>query len=295
MGLTQRLIWGSLGKKTRGVIMRAKGVILGLLLFVLAFPKVATTADTTELRLGFYNDKEMLSARTFVFNDTLNKRINKIGNRVASVSGRPDIKYTFRVVNDPTINAYAAAGGFVYINTGLLDILESKDELAALLSHEIGHISEKHQINSIRSAHAKRVAGNVAGFAIGVGLGVAGAAAMGSGPSSVSPAYVYHQQLTSQVASLGLTTGRALGDTMTVSMIKGYERKQELKADALAIQYTKKAGYKPEALVNVFKRLISIRHRLEYNEKTYISSLINAKPGLEERLKQAENLISKAK
>lgn len=274
--------------------MGMKWIILGSVLILLVFPKIGFTADNKEIKFGFYADRKVLSARTIVFNDALNKRINEIGNRVVKVSDRPDIKYTFRVVNDSTINAYAAAGGFVYINTGLLDVLESEDELAALLGHEIAHISKEHQINFIYAAHQKRVAGTIAGICIGVALAAAGAYAMGPAPPSYSPSYGYHQQLSSQMVDLGLQAGSALGDAMTVSMIGGYGKKQELEADALAIQYTKKAGYDSDALVNVFKRLISVRDRLRLNEQNYISNLINAKPGLEERIKQAEDLISKA-
>ena len=75
-------------------------------------------------------------------------------------------------------------------------------------------------------------------------------------------------------------------------MIKGYGKKQELEADALAIQYTKRANYDPNALVDVFKRLASIRNSLKINEQNYISSLINAEPGLEERIKQAGVLMN---
>ena len=273
--------------------MRAKGVIEGFVVFLLALPQAAFTADTKEMRFGFYADKEVLSAQTMVFNDTVSKRIDEIGNRVVRVSGRPDVKYTFRVVNDATINAYAAAGGFVYVNTGLLDILESEDELAAILAHEIGHVSESHQIKFMHSAHQKKVTGTMLGIAVGVGLGVAGAYAAGPAPSPYSSSYGYHQQLTRQMVDLGMKAGFALGEAMTVSMIKGYGRKQELEADALAIQYTHKAGYEPEALVSVLKRLTSIRDRLKLNERNYVSSVINAEPGLEVRITLAEGLISK--
>ena len=84
----------------------------------------------------------------------------------------------------------------------------------------------------------------------------------------------------------------ALGGAMAVCMIKGYGRAQELEADALAVQYTRETGYDPHALVRVFKRLASIRDSLQLNEDNYISSLINAQPGLEERIKQTEKLIA---
>ena len=272
--------------------MRPQRIIIGMALLFWGFSQVGFARTNKEIKLGFYTDREVLSAQTVVFNDTLDKRINNIGNRLVQVSDRPDIEYTVRVINDPTINAYAAAGGFVYINTGLLDILESKDELAAILGHEIAHISKSHQIDFIHSVHQKRAAGSVVGFALAVGLGVAGAAAAGPAPSPTSPSYSSHQQLSSALTRIGMQTGSLLGEATAISMIKGYGKKQELEADALAIQYTKRANYDPNALVDVFKRLASIRNSLKINEQNYISSLINAEPGLEERIKQAGVLMN---
>jgi len=78
---------------------------------------------------------------------------------------------------------------------------------------------------------------------------------------------------------------------MSTYMIKGYGKKQELEADSLAIGYIRKAGYDPKAMVSVFKKLISARDKLGIKQD-YTSGLINAEPGLEERLKQAEKNIS---
>jgi len=273
--------------------MIRKQIFLALILLSLVFPKFAVGVDEKEMKFGFYADRVVVATHTLLFNDAVSKRINEIGNRVAKASDRPDIKYTFRVVNDPTINAYAAAAGFVYVNTGLLDILESEDELAAILGHEIGHISKKHQINFIYAAHRRKVAGQVAGIFLGAALGVAGGMAMGPAPSPYSSSYSMHQQLVQQMVDLGFKVGGAIGDAMAVSMIKGYGKKQELEADRFAVQYTHKAGYNPNALVSVFQKLKSIKKRLEYKERVRTASFVNAEPGLEERIKHAEDLIPK--
>lgn len=274
--------------------MNKKLIVMASVLLFLAFPKFAIAlAQEEEMKFGFFTDRAVVASRIILFNEALNKRVSEIGNRVAKASSKPDMNYTFRVINDATINAYSAAGGFIYVNTGLLDILESEDELAAILAHEIHHTDASHQINFIYAAHRRKVAGAVAGSVLGIALGVAGGMAMGPAPSVYSPSYSMHQQLTQQMADLGTRAGMAMGDAMAISMVKGYGKQQELEADRFAIQYTHKAGYDPNALVSVFKKLASIRDRLGINEKNYLSSLINAEPGLEKRIEDAQGLISK--
>jgi len=267
-------------------MLRKQIFFLWLVLLSLAFSKFAMAVDEKEVKLGFYTDKSIVASHIILFNDALTKRISEIGNRIVKASGETDMNYTFRVINDPTINAYSAAGGFVYINTGLLDILESEDELAAILGHEIAHIRNHHHIKFIYSAHRKAIVGSIMANIVGSLLGVA----IGSSISVSSP---NSYQLAQEMCDLGNITGQAIVEVITVSMIKGYGRKQELEADRCAIQYIYKAGYNPYALISVFKKLKSIKDRLEYKERVRTASFVNAKPGLAQRMKYAEDLISK--
>jgi len=77
--------------------------------------------------------------------------------------------------------------------------------------------------------------------------------------------------------------------------MQGYGKEQELEADALAIRYMAKAGYQPTVYIAFLKKLKSIRDKLKINEKNYASCLINAKPGLEERIKYVKRLILESK
>ena len=270
--------------------MTEKKTIFGSLLCVLLFSRAGFSADTKEMQFGFHIDKEAISIKTCVLDENLNRRINEIGNRVADASGQPEIEYTFRIINDPTINAYAVPGGFVYVNTGLLDILESEDKLAAILGHGYAHITKSHLIKSIRSAHQKQI---IKQALVDATVKVAAQAAaasvpLGPGGSTARKDFAY--------LAAGTATGAVaypLSDAMLIAMINGYSREQESEADALAIQYSSKAGYDPNALVKFFTRLTSFRDKLKATEPKYVSSLINAKPGLEERIKQAEKLIPK--
>lgn len=138
------------------------------------------------------------------------------------------------------------------------------------------------------------MAGKVAGIVIGSALVVGTAFVMApAAPAMYSASSTTRTFLAQQTGQLAGRLGMALGDAVAISMIKGYGKDQELEADRLAIQYTNKAGYDPNALISLFKRLKSTKRRLSLNEKNYASNLINADPGLEERIKQATDAVLK--
>ena len=79
----------------------------------------------------------------------LNERVNRIGQRLATVCGRNDISYSFKVLNANEVNALACPGGFIYVFKGLLDYMPADTELAGVLGHEVGHVAKKHTVHSI--------------------------------------------------------------------------------------------------------------------------------------------------
>jgi len=269
--------------------------MVGLIGLWLCCPANGVLADTKqESEYGFFSDRQIVLAHTLVFNEALQRRISDIGDRVVRAAGQPGTRYTYRVVNDPTINAYSTASGFLYINTGLLDILESEDELAAVMAHEIAHVHDHHLINFAYAAYRRQVAGEVAGIllaaALGAASGMAVQSAYGSPDYANSP---YAQQAVQQAVDAGMRVGISAGDAMAISLIKGYGKKQELKADAFAIRYTRKAGYDPTALVGVLRKLASIKGRLGITKENYVSGFINAEPGLDARIKSAQKILAK--
>ncbi|EGJ35647.1 peptidase family M48 [Moorena producens 3L] len=76
--------------------------------------------------------------------------VQDIGQRLIPYSDRPNFPYTFQVVRNNDINAFALVGGFVYVHTGLLKGVENEAELAAVIAHEIAHITSKHSIERLR-------------------------------------------------------------------------------------------------------------------------------------------------
>jgi septum formation protein len=151
---------------------------------------------------------------------TLQERVRGVGEKIVSVCDRRDINYYFRVVEDKEVNAVSLPGGYIYINQGLIDVIDvdTDDELACILAHEVGHIVAKHQIKKLQA--------------------VAG--------------YTFLNILASQTTSPEFTRGM---NVAMVSIMTAYSREDELLADKLAIIYSRRAGYNPEAMITVLEKL----------------------------------------
>ncbi|RFP53655.1 MAG: M48 family peptidase [Limnothrix sp. CACIAM 69d] len=113
--------------------------------------QLSNLSDAQEVDLGRQIDRELSRQLRLVNNSPLNRLVDSIGQRLAAVSSRPNIPYTFRVVNSRDINAFATMGGFVYVNLGLMVAAENEAELAGVMAHEIGHITERHVVKNLRS------------------------------------------------------------------------------------------------------------------------------------------------
>ena len=126
------------------------------------YVQLGNMSERDEVNLGTQIDRQLKAqgVRIYNRNANINAYINEIGQRLAANSDRPNLPYTFQVVDDDSVNAFATAGGFVYIQTGLIKEAANEAELAGVMAHEIGHITGRHAINQMRSqALASGVAG----------------------------------------------------------------------------------------------------------------------------------------
>ena len=106
-----------------------------------------------EIAIGEQINQELLSKQVKLFrNQEAQSYINQIGQRLVQASDRPNIPYTFQVIDDSSVNAFATMGGFVYVNTGLIAAASNEAELASVMAHEIGHIAGRHAIKQMRQA-----------------------------------------------------------------------------------------------------------------------------------------------
>jgi len=102
-----------------------------------------------EIEIGRQSDREVSAQLGLVDDSALQAWVGEIGGRLAAQSERPDLPWSFKVVDDPVVNAFALPGGFIYVTRGILGHLSSDAELAAVLGHEIGHVTAQHGVNQM--------------------------------------------------------------------------------------------------------------------------------------------------
>jgi predicted Zn-dependent protease len=106
--------------------------------------------EEQEIQFGENMSAVLLGVRPLYENKDINVYVNNVGMWLAQNSSRPNLPWQFGVINSTAINAFAAPGGFVFITSGMLMQLENEAQLAAVLAHEISHITEKHHLNAIK-------------------------------------------------------------------------------------------------------------------------------------------------
>ena len=122
--------------------------------------------ETDEARLGFFVDREVRKRYTPTL--TGQARLDSIGQRLVKNSLRPDLKYRFFVVNSKEINALSIPGGYIYVTTALMN-LANDDELASVVGHEIGHVTARHGLKSVKHAQALGQVAQLLGAVVGRG------------------------------------------------------------------------------------------------------------------------------
>ncbi|PYQ59288.1 MAG: peptidase M48, partial [Acidobacteria bacterium] len=167
--------------------IRMRGVAAGLAVALLAVwgcstnpatgkPQLALISEQQEIQLGRDYDQQIQRLLGVYPDPRLQEYVDRIGQKLAAGSERPDLAWTFRVVDDPVVNAFALPGGHVYVTRGLMTHLTSEAQLAAVLGHEIGHVTARHSVTQMSKQRLAQI-GVLAGALISPTL--AGVAAHG--------------------------------------------------------------------------------------------------------------------
>jgi beta-barrel assembly-enhancing protease len=213
-------------------------------------------SESDEVKLGNQLDIEIRKKTPVVSEGQ--ERVNRIGSRVARSSLRSNLVYRFHIIRDKEINAYSAPGGHIYITTALL-ALANDDELASVLSHEIGHVVARHSLKTIQQS---QFLGGIADL-IGTVTGVAGDAA---------------GQL-----------GKAAASIVAGGLLASHNREEEREADYLGVNGMAKAGFNPQGMITMFQKL----QRMSNTNPDLLGSLFSDHPDVQERIENTRYEINR--
>jgi predicted Zn-dependent protease len=175
-------------------------------------------SEAQEINLGRQADAEIRKQYTVYPNPALQAYVNRVGQSLAQRSHRNNLRYRFTVLDSPEINAFALPGGYVYITRGIMAYLNSEAELAAVLGHEIGHVTARHGVRQQSAAQAANI--------------------------GISLAAILVPELNNQ-------TFHDMSNLLGGALLSGYGREHELESDRLGAQYLARGEYDPQAMIRV--------------------------------------------
>jgi predicted Zn-dependent protease len=207
-------------------------------------------SEEQELEMGKDFSKKVEAESNMLDTPLINSYVDSLGQRLASLSERNDIPYQFKVIDTEKVNAFALPGGYVYLNRGMLEMVENESELAAVIGHEIGHIAARHGVRQL----SKRLL--FAGIIIGT-------------TALISKKSKKWGEVTKIAGSLG----------MFIGMMK-YSRDDERQADHLGLMNMHRAGFNPEGMVLLFEKF----EKLHNKEPSKIENIFSTHPPPSERI-----------
>ncbi len=182
--------------------------------------QLSLVSEAQEISLGQEAAQDVRQSIGLVDNQALQSYVSRVGTNLASGSERPKLPWAFAVVDDPTPNAFALPGGFIFVTRGLMTLLDSEAELATVLGHEIGHVTARHSVSMISRQQLAQL-----------GLGLGGALFPDLQPAT-----------------------QALGTGMQLLFLR-YGRDAERQADQLGFRYARSDGYDASEMADVFAAL----------------------------------------
>ncbi len=182
--------------------------------------QLALISEQQEIAMGKEADQQVQQQLGLYPDNELQAYVNRIGQKLAAASERPNLPWTFRVVDDPVVNAFALPGGHIYVTRGLMTHLNSEAELASVIGHEIGHVTARHSVEQMSKAQLAQI-GLIAGMI-------------------VKPELANYSDL--------VNTGLQL-------MFLKFSRDDERQADDLGLHYMYQQNYDPREMPQVFDTL----------------------------------------
>ncbi|HEX6162802.1 MAG TPA: M48 family metalloprotease [Vicinamibacterales bacterium] len=199
--------------------------------------QMSLLSEAEELAIGQQQDAEIRREMGVYDDPALQRYVNDIGQELARNSHRPNLPWSFTIVDSPAINAFALPGGYVYLTRGILAYLDDESELAGVLGHEIAHVTARHAAQAYtRQAQAS------------LGLAILGIFVPSTRP----------------FADLGAT---GLG-----VLFLRHGREAELEADRLGVEYESAAGYDPSGVPRFLTTLARVKAMSERGVPNWLST-----------------------
>jgi predicted Zn-dependent protease len=213
-------------------------------------------SEDEEIAIGRKTHQEIIDHYGVYDDQALNDYVQRVGRKLAQVSHRNNLIYRFTVLDSPEVNAFALPGGYIYITRGLLVYLNSEAQLAAVLGHEIGHVTARHAVRQHSAAMTTGILGAVI------------------------------------AAATDIPAAGDLTNVAGTALVRGYGRSHELEADRLGSEYLARAGYDPNAMLDVIRVLKDqelfenqLAKEEEREPKTY-HGLFSTHPDNDQRLQE---------
>lgn len=210
-----------------------------------------------EVEMGAQYAQQINSQLPIIQDPEVNRYINVLGDEIARVAGRTDIEdWQFYVVNSPEVNAFAVPGGFIYLNRGLIERAQNMSQVAGVLGHEIGHVTERHSIQQMQKAQ---------GANIGLTLGC--------------------------ILAPSVCNNQAAGALINVggsAVFARFSRNDEAEADTRGVEFVTRAGIDPRGIPGMFRVLMEERQRRPAGVEAWFST----HPMEEDRIARTEAQIA---
>lgn len=216
--------------------------------------ELALISESQEVQLGQQSAQQVVQSIGIVDNPALQSYVDGIGQSLAARSERPELPWSFAVVDDPTPNAFALPGGYIFVTRGLMSLLGSEAELATVIGHEIGHVTARHSVSQLSRAQLAQ---------LGLGLGAV---------------------LSPEVAQFG----DLIGTGLSLLFLK-YGRDDERQADELGFRYMLDGGYHPAEAADVFAALMAASGMAEQSP---LPNWLASHPSEAERIETAQARVA---
>lgn len=224
---------------------------------LIAAPLVSCAiSQQQEVSMGASGAAEVGKQLPLIRDAAVVRYIDALGTRIANVTGRSELDWTFTVVDSREVNAFALPGGWVYVNRGLIERATTMQELAGVLAHEIGHVTRRHSVEQMQQLQGANVGVTLLCTLTKVCEGGASQAAINIGGSA---------------------------------LFAKYSRDDESEADAEAVATTIRAGISPQGIPAMFRILIAERRRTPGALDAFFAS----HPLAEDRIRATEALIAR--